>query len=115
MTNRVDDIFSPERLRDRWQRRQDGGAKRDDSKTAAVGPQGPIPVFARLQSRIEQRFPGEPGEPLKLMMNELHELLLRRFSPTDDAEVSGDDKAALNLAIGELLNEIEDLVEALEL
>jgi hypothetical protein len=49
------------------------------------------------------------------MMDELQELLLRRFPETEDAQVSEDDKAALNLAIEELLNGVEDLVEALEL
>ena len=72
-------------------------------------------VFACLQRRVHQRFPGEQGEALHAMMNELEEMLLRRFPQKGGAEVSENDQAALNLAIEELLNEIEDLAEALEL
>jgi len=45
----------------------------------------------------------------------VEEKLLRRFPQKEDAEVSEEDKAALNKEIGILLNQIEDLAEALEL
>jgi hypothetical protein len=50
-----------------------------------------------------------------MMLGELQDLLLKRFPQTSDAEVSEEEKAALNLAIQELLNNVEDLVEALDL
>jgi hypothetical protein len=115
MTNRVEDIFSPERLRVHWGRREDAATQRDEGGISPVEPQGVLEVFARLQRRVHQRFPGEQGEALHAMMNELEEMLLRRFPQKGDAEVSENDQAALNLAIEKLLNEIEDLVEALEL
>ncbi len=115
MTNSLDKIFSPDRLRLHWQNREDVAARRDDTQVPPAGSQGPMAVFARLQRRIHQRFPGEEGDVLHVMLDELQELLVRRFPETDDAETSEDDKAALNLAIEEALNKVEDLVEALEL
>jgi len=48
-------------------------------------------------------------------MSELEEKLLKRFPQTDDIEVSEEDNSALNHEIETLLNDIEDLAEALEL
>ena len=115
MTDRFDDLFSPERLRRHWQQPEDTGAERDEDKTAPAESQGVIGVFNRLHSRINQRFPGKQGEALNVMLEELQELLVKRFPQTGDAEVSEQDKEALNFAIQELLNDVEDLVEALEL
>lgn len=72
-------------------------------------------VFTLLQGRIQERFPGEQGEPLAALLNEVEEKLLKRFPQTDDREVSEEDNSALNQEIETLLNDIEDLAEALEL
>jgi hypothetical protein len=114
MTNRVEDIFSPERLRAHWGHREAAATPQDEAGISRE-PQGVMEVFSRLQRRLHQRFPGEQGEALDVMMNELEEMLLRRFPQKGDGQVSEDDQAALNLAIEELLNQIEDLAEALEL
>ena len=115
MTDSPDDIFSPERIRRHWQQLDETAAQPDEEKGAVVEPQGAMEVFRRLHGLINQRFPGEKAEPLNVMLEELQELLLKRFPQTGDAEVSEEEKAALNLAIQELLNDVEDLVEALEL
>jgi hypothetical protein len=115
MTDSPDDIFSPERIRRHWQQPDETAAEPDEEKTAGAGPQSAMGVFHRLHGLINQRFPGEKAEPLNVMLEELQELLLKRFPQTGGAEVSEEEKAALNLAIQELLNDIEDLVEALEL
>ena len=49
------------------------------------------------------------------MLNEVEEKLLKRFPQADDREVSEEDNSALNQEIETLLNDIEDLAEALEL
>mgnify|MGYP001815372244 FL=1 len=49
------------------------------------------------------------------MLKEVEEKLLKRFPQTDDSEVSEEDNSALNQEIETLLNDIEDLAEALEL
>ena len=115
MTNSLDDIFSPERLRHRWQQDEVPAEKQEQAEVKPSEPGDAMAVFRRLQSRIQERFPGEQGEPLAALLNELEEKLLKRFSQTDDREVSEEDNSALNQEIESLLNDIEDLAEALEL
>ena len=115
MTNNLDDIFSPERLRRRWQQDEVPAEKQEQADVKPPEPEDAMAVFRRLQSRIQKRFPGEQGQPLALLMNELEELLLRRFPQTEEVDVTDDDRAALNQEIEMLLNDIEDLAEALEL
>jgi hypothetical protein len=115
MADSLDDIFSPERIRRHWQQPDEAAAKPDDEKTAVAKPQGVMGIFHRLHGLVNQRFPGEKGEPLNVMLEELQLLLLKRFPQTGDVEVSEEEKEALNTAIQELLNDVEDLVEALEL
>ena len=115
MTNSIDDIFSPERLRHRWQQDEVPAEKQEQADGKPPEPEDAMAVFRRLQSRIQERFPGEQGEPLAALLNELEEKLLKRFSQTDDREVSEEDNSALNQEIESLLNDIEDLAEALEL
>ena len=115
MTNSLDDIFSPERLRHRWQHGEDAVAGGDEPGAEPVGSPDVMTVFTLLQGRIQERFPGEQGEPLAALLNEVEEKLLKRFPPTDDTEVSEEDNSALNQEIEILLNDIEDLAEALEL
>ena len=88
MTNNLDDIFSPDRLRHRWQNREDAVAETDEPGTEPVGSPDVWAVFARLQGCIQERFPGEQGESLQVLMGELEEKLLKRFPQADDKEVS---------------------------
>lgn len=115
MTNNLDDIFSPERLRHRWQQGEVPTAREDEGDSEPHETQPPFAVFERLRGRIQERFPGEKGRPLAVLINELGELLQSRFPQTGDSEVSAEDQAALNQEIEALLNDIEDLTEALEL
>jgi hypothetical protein len=115
MTNSLDDIFSPERLRHHWQQDEVAAGKQEQAELKPDEPEDAMAVFRHLQSRIEERFPGEQGQPLALLMNELEELLVKRFPQTENVQVTDEDKASLDPAIEALLNEIEDLVEALEL
>ena len=115
MTNNLDDIFSPERLRRSWQQDEVAAEREDERAAEPHEAETPMAVFQRLRGRIQERFPGKQGEPLAVLLNEVEEKLLRRFPQRDDAATSAEDKAALNKEIGMLLNEIEDLAEALEL
>ena len=115
MADNIDDIFSPERIRRHWQQPDESAAEPDEDKTSVGEPWGAMGIFRRLHGLVNQRFPGEKAEPLNVMLEELQELLLKRFPQTVDEEVSQKEKEALNLAIQEVLNNVEDLIEALEL
>jgi hypothetical protein len=109
MTNHLDEIFSPQRLRSRWQQREEVGAK---PAAAPVDSQTVTEVFNRLKSLIQQRFETQHREALNAQLDELQDLLLKRFSPAGDAEVLQEERAAIDPAIHEVLNDIEDLLEA---
>lgn len=115
MVNRLDEIFSPERLRARWQGRTATEAKQDEPSATSPEAQTVTAVYSRLQSLIQERYPGEQGAALNVMMGELQELLGKRFPQSEETEVSEDEKATLNSSIEEILNTVEDLLEALEL
>jgi hypothetical protein len=115
MTDSVDDIFSPERLRRHWQKPDETDSEPAAEKIAVTESNEVMSTFHRLHRRINQRFPGKKAEPLNVLLEELEELLLKRFPQTGSAEVSDEEKAALNSAIQELLSDVEDLVEAMEL
>jgi len=115
MPDNIDDIFSPERIRRHWQQPEESAAEPDEEETATAEPRGAMAVFHRVHGLINQRFPGVKAEPLNVILEELQELLLKRFPQAVDEEVSQKEKEALNLAIQEMLNDVEDLVEAMEL
>jgi hypothetical protein len=115
MTNSLDDIFSPERLRHRWQQGEATAKEKDEADSEPRETATPLAVFELLRGRIQERYPGEQGRPLAVLINELGELLIRRFPQAEDTEVSNEDQSVLNQEIEALLNEIEDLAEALEL
>lgn len=112
MTNHLDEIFSPQRLRSRWQQREEVGAKPAEPAAAPVDSQTVTEVFNRLKSLIQQRFEAQHREALNAQLDELQDLLLKRFSPAGDAEVLQEERAAIDAAIHEVLNDIEDLLEA---
>ena len=115
MTNNLDDIFSPERLRRSWQQDEVAAESKEERAAEPHEAETPLAVFQRLRGRIQERFPGKQGESLQVLMDELEEKLLKRFPQTDDSEVSAEDNSSLNQEIETLLNDIEDLAEALEL
>lgn len=136
MPNRIDELFSPERLRRSWNsgtgssaaKREDGQGeygqedKQSEKSQSEKSQKGVRPgaqrighEFHYLKRLIDQQFPGERGYALNLMMEELRALLTLRFPQIGEPEALEADQSALNAAIEKVLNQIEDLVEAFEL
>lgn len=114
-SNRIDEIFSVKQLRKSWAQAGDASEKQHVTEMILPDHQNVMSVFDRLSVMINRRFSNEQGEALNLMMGELKELLLQRFPKTRDTDSLENDPAVLYAAIGEALNQIEDLVEAFEL
>lgn len=114
-SNRIDEIFSVKDLRKSWAHAGDPSEKQHETGIIQPDYQMVMPVFDRLSGMISQRFSNEQREVLSLIMDELKDLLLQRFPKTKDTESVENDPAVLDAAIGETLNQIEDLVEAFEL
>lgn len=109
MTNKIEDLLSPERLRGRWQRDE---KKVSESDRAEAEEQSALQLHAQLKCLIVERFQGDEAEVLNLLLEGLKALLVQRFPETGDAP---EEKDALDLAIHKALNQIEDLVEAFEI
>jgi hypothetical protein len=125
MPNRIDELFSSERLHRAWSMaglpantsKHDLGTKPD-----AAGP-GSKPktaldahaLFEQLARLVDERFPVGQAEGLHVLMAELGELLWKRFPRDGGSEAPGPDKAALDQTIWDMLNRIEDVLDALDL
>ena len=109
MSDKIDELLSPKRLRGRWQRAE---KKVGEANGAVAEEQGALRIFAQLKRLIEERFQGDDTVALNLLLEELEAHLVPRFPETGEAPV---DQKALDSAINEILNQIEDLAEAFEL
>ena len=112
MPTKIDELFAPERLRKNWQRAQKTSKGPDRAKTED---QSPMEIFARLQSLIRSRFSGENLVVLNLLLDELHDLLIAAFPTGGDDKAPEENQAEPMPAIHELLNRIEDIVDAFEI
>ncbi len=109
MAGKLDDLFSPERLRGKWQRKQNGG------KRAQTGDDSPNLseyeiLYARIRELINKRFSGDDLEVLNALMDQLKELLDQRFDKKNGELYSMEEIASINSDIDKLLSDIEDIV-----
>ncbi len=111
MSDKIEELLSPKRLRGRWQ-----GATKKVAEAASDGEeieaQSPLQILEKLKGLIEARFQGDDFFALNLLLEELEPLLKQRLPETGEGPK---DQEVLDLAINETLNQIEDLVEAFEL
>jgi hypothetical protein len=120
MSNRLDEVFSLERLRRTWKAAEappqtpssreeegSGGAPSHGASAAEVS-------YKRLRAAIERSFPPSCAATLGPLLVELEQLLMRRFPAGPHATISLGERTKITLAIDGLLNRIEDLLEAFE-
>lgn len=114
MRSRTNDIFSIENLRKKWERTGEEEGEQD-AVHAEPHPEKPdtIREFGQLRDLVARRFGGEQCEVLNSLLDELGNLLEKRFPETGDTVESEADVS--NPAIGEILVQIEDLAEAFSL
>ncbi len=120
MGDRLDDLFSPERHRGRWTPDAPGAPSVPEppERPVAASPEEKPDLFAtveRIGAFIRQRYPGDRGTPLANLLSEMDALLRLRFPEPGEAEVSPDERDALNFAIEERIIDMEDLTEAMEM
>lgn len=113
MSDRLDDIFSLDKLRRAWKgtTEKEHGAptegeeqKRDASAVDAA--------YRRLIETIEKDFSPDCREAMAPLLVELEELLKERFSAEASGDMLGADRIKAAMALDVLLNRIEDLLEA---
>jgi hypothetical protein len=112
MPTKIDELFAPERLRKNWQRTQKPSK---DSGRRETEDQAPLEIFVRLQSLIRNRFSGDNLVVLNLLLDELHALLIAAFPTGGEGKAPEENPAEPVPVIHELLNRIEDIVDAFEI
>jgi hypothetical protein len=109
MGDKIDDLFSPERLRSHWDRDRAG------APTEPAAPR-PLPdavaLARRLRALAQERYAGAAGTALQQLVERLDALVGRRWAEEPQPE---EDLAALDAEIELLLGQVEDLSEALEI
>jgi len=121
MKNRLDEVFSLERLHRAWGK--GATSAREPSSPGEEGTQPPeSPLFLaaqasyrRLRRSVERHLPVSSSEAFEPLFLDLEKLLIQRFPPDPQAAIPRDERTKTTLAVDGLLNQIEDLVEAFEL
>ncbi len=112
MSKRLDELFSPERLQQRWQRGTDSPVSdhpADVPKKIMSVPYG----LEQLRQIIREQYPENGNKALNYLADQLEELLKLRFP--EGKSVSEEEKKSLNIAAEQILCQIEDLAEALDI
>lgn len=111
MKDRIEQLFSPERLRDSWEQAEEPPALPEQLLIPAPQPEHPKELLLKLRGLINERYPEGRGEAVRAMMTELERIFAERF--TEDKDVPVNDKAALDADIEQILTSMEGLVDAL--
>lgn len=112
MPNKIDGLFSPERLRKSWQKTKE----RTDGPVRAEGEgESPLQIFEHLRDLIQRNFSGEDSVALNLLLDDLYVLLERMYPKAEESPIPADAIPDMFPAVHDMLNRIEDLVEAFEI
>ena len=114
MSKRLDELFAPERLRTSWKGKDNSGGEKGRKDVQGSELKKVMITFERLKFLIERDFRGEQKEVLSVMMDELYDILLQRFPQDIEDRIPQEDEAALNPVLWEMIDRIEDVVEAFE-
>lgn len=112
MPKKIDELFSPERLRKSWQKtkEQAGGLV-----TGERGGKSPLEIFEHLRNLIQAKFSGDDAAALNLLLDDVHATLIRMFPKAGESMNQAESQADMIPAVYDILNRIEDLVEAFEI
>ena len=115
MANRIDKVFSVNRIRQSWLREGAEPEKPQADDKGRAERQTVMSDFDHLVSIVQGRFNEGRLEAMNGLLNELREMLQQRFSDENEGRPPTGDETEMNTAANEILNQIEDLAEAFEL
>lgn len=113
MNGKIEDLFSPERLKGSWEGIEESQTSTEKDPAPDSRAEHPKALVLKLRRLIDERYPEGEAEPVKKMMSELERIFSRRFPDDGDKSLSPDDKSALNADIEQVLIGMDDLVDAL--
>jgi len=111
MPDKIDELFSPERLRKSWKKTKDqvAGPITGDKEGGS-----PFEIFERLRNLIQIKFSGDDASALNFLLDDLHAILTRMFPNVGESQNQAISQADIVPAFHDVLNRIEDLVDAFE-
>jgi hypothetical protein len=121
MKNRLDEVFSMERLRRSWggaaapeQGREHEGADGTGGMPDALPSAAAEASYGKLRATIERCFSPDCAAAVEPLLVEIEQLLRQQFPADAPAETARPETAKITLALDQLLNRLEDLLEAFE-
>ncbi len=112
MSKKIDDLFSPERLRKGWQKTKE---KAGESVSTETEGKSPLEILERLRNLIQARFSGDDAAAFHFLLDDLQVLVVRMFPKAGEGPDQAASEADMIPAVHDILNRIEDLVEAFEI
>lgn len=114
MSPGLDDLFSPERLRARWEGRTEVGETAEGAAASTPPPPPPVTLelLAALRRTLEARHGTSDADPLNQLLRVLSGKLASREDVEGATPVSPEDRATLDQEVLTLLAGVEDLLEA---
>lgn len=112
MSNKIDDLFSPERLRRSWQKTKE---RKGGPVSAETDDKSPMEIYERLRNLIQARFSGDDVAALNFLLDDLQAMLIRMFPQAGESLNQAEPQADMIPAFYDVLNRIEDLVDAFEI
>ena len=111
MTDRINDFFSPERLRKKWSRSTDARDKgMNPGQPNAFDPYKTI--LTDLRATVPGRFLEDVGALVNLLINDLEIQLAERFPAGQTPSGNPGELMAINQSIEQILVQIEELAES---
>lgn len=112
MPKKIDELFSPERMRKSWQKTKERAGR---PVRAEKEGESPLEIYEHLRDIIHGSFSGEDLVALNLLMDDLYSLLKQIYPQAEGGPIPADSATDILPAVHESLNRIEDLVEAFEI
>ncbi len=117
MTDKIDELFSPERLHGNWNKTANGNDQEADSAPQIVDY---LQILQGVSVLVEQRFLHDDAMVLRLLLGDLKILLEQKYPAAETVNTHIDEKSAaetgaVDVQIDQLINQVEDLIDAFEI
>jgi hypothetical protein len=111
MSNKIDELFAPGRLRQTWQRT---GRRPDGDHGAENDYVSPHSILMRMEALCRDHYSGDDNAVFNLLLDELRVILNIVLPDKGEGRALSDRQTEAIAALHQVLNRIEDIWEAFE-